>query len=206
MLLKVYNNELSYNDLREVMQVLREGGVIVYPTDSVYAFGCDASNKGAVERICKLRGKDMKHPELSIVCGSISQAKQFTHFSDDTFKLMRQCLPGAFTFILQGNNKLPKLFKHRKTVGVRIPDHDVVRQLLEEYGEPLMTASLRIDSVEDIEYMTDPELIYEKYADEVDIVIDAGIGGTEASTIVDCSGENENGDAVIVRQGVGEIG
>lgn len=201
MLIKVYNNELSIKDLSRIMQVLRNGGVIIYPTDTVYAFGCDANNREAIERICTLRNKDLKKPSLSIICESISQIREYTLFSDDVFKLLKQYLPGPFTFILEGNSHLPRLFKNRKTVGVRMPDNKVVQQIIEEFGAPLMTASLRTDGNDEIEYLTDPELINEKYEADVDLVLDAGIGGTEPSTIIDCT----DAEAVIVRQGVGKI-
>ncbi len=202
MLLKIYDNQLTYSDLREVTQVLRDGGVIVYPTDSVYAFGCDAANKSAVETICRLREKDARNPDLSIVCNSISQVRQYAVFSNNVFKIMRDCLPGPFTFILHGNSSLPKMFRNKRTVGVRVPDHEVVHQILKELDHPMMTASLRIDETEDVEYMTDPELIYEKYANDVNLVLDAGIGQRVASTIIDCTGSL---GIEIVRQGVGEI-
>ncbi len=196
MILKAYNNTLSNTDLNKIVRILQSGGVIIYPTDSVYAFACDASNKNAVEQICRLRHKDVKRPELSLVCSSISQVRSFALFSDDTFKLMRAYLPGPVTFILQGNSKLPKLFKIRKTLGIRIPDHPVVSQIVDNYADPLMTASLRVDDNDDVEYMTDPELMYEKYADEVDLIIDAGIGGTQASKVIDCTGD----EPIIIRE------
>ena len=196
MIVKTYNNELSSVDLNKIIQTLRNGDIIIYPTDSVYAFACDASNKNAVEQICRLRNKDVKRPELSLICSSISQVRTFALFSDDTFKLMRQLLPGAVTFILQGSSKLPKLFKDRKTVGIRISNHPIATQIVTEYAQPLMTASLRVSDNDDVEYMTDPELMDEKYSDDVKLIIDAGIGGTQASKIIDCTSD----EAIVIRE------
>ena len=202
MLLKIYNNLLTPKDMDMVVRTFRVGGIIIYPTDSVYAFGCDANNRKAVERICMLRNKDLKHPMLSIVCGNIAQIREYTLFSDDTYKILKQYLPGPYTFILEGNSRLPKLFRNnRKTVGVRIPNHPVPMQIIENYGTPLMTASLRADLSDDIEYMTDPELMEEKYGDTVDIIIDAGIGNITPSTIIDCTGDEPE----LVRQGMGQL-
>lgn len=195
MLIPIYDHSLRSNDLQRITDCLQHGGVIVYPTDSVYAFGCDAANKNAIEIICRLRNKDMKHPLLSIMCENIAQVRTYALFSDDTFKLMKQYLPGPYTFILEGSSRLPKLFKNRRTVGIRIPANPVAQQLIAEYGNPLMTASLRTQPHDDVEYMTDPELIEERYRDDVSLVLSDGIGGTKPSTIIDCT----NGENVIVR-------
>lgn len=202
MLIKTYNNQLSAKDMETVVRTFRDGGIIIYPTDSVYAFGCDANNRKAVERICMLRHKDLKHPMLSIVCNSIAQIREYTLFSDDTYKILKQYLPGPYTFILEGNSHLPKLFRNnRKTIGVRVPNHPVPMQIIDMYGTPFMTASLRADLNDDIEYMTDPELMEEKYGDLVDIIIDGGIGNTVPSTIIDCTGNEPE----LIRQGMGEL-
>lgn len=200
MIIKAYNNELRPNDVNKIVTCLEKGGIIIYPTDSVYAFGCHPNQRDAIERICRLREKDLKRPLLSLVCSDISQAREYTLFNDQTFKLMRSCLPGPYTFILEGSNHLPKSFKERKTVGIRIPDHRVPNLITQALGMPMMTASLRVPDSDDIEYMTHPELIHEKYGG-VEILIDGGIGGTIPSTIIDCTGD----EPTLVRQGLGDI-
>ena len=202
MLLKAYNNLLSAKDMDTVVRTIWDGGVIIYPTDSVYAFGCDANNRKAVERVCTLREKDLKHPMLSIVCGNIAQVRKYTLFSDATYKLLKHYFPGPYTFILEGNSHLPKLFRNnRRTIGVRIPNHPIPLQIVEHYGAPFVTASLRAEPDDDIEYMTDPELMHEKYGSMVDLIIDGGIGNIVPSTIIDCTGNEPE----LLRQGIGEL-
>lgn len=200
MIIKAYNNQLRSNDLTLIAKTLQKGGVIIYPTDSVYAFACLPEQQNAIERICRLRNIPTKQPKLTLMCQNIAQAREYTLFSDDIFKLIRAHCPGPYTFILQGNSHLPKTFKGRKTVGIRIPDHPVTAAILNEIQSPLMTASLRTPIDNDIEYMTDPELMEEMYHD-IDIIIDAGIGNTTPTTIIDCTEE----DPIILRQGEGQI-
>ena len=200
MIIKAYNNQLRSNDLTLIAKTLQKGGVIIYPTDSVYAFACLPEQQNAIERICRLRNIPTKQPKLTLMCQNIAQAREYTLFSDDIFKLIRAHCPGPYTFILQGNSHLPKTFKGRKTVGIRIPDHPVTAAILNEIQSPLMTASLRTPIDNDIEYMTDPELMAEMYHD-IDIIIDAGIGNTTPTTIIDCTEE----DPIILRQGEGHI-
>lgn len=200
MIIKAYNNQLRSNDLTLIAKTLQKGGVIIYPTDSVYAFACLPEQQNAIERICRLRNIPTKQPKLTLMCQNIAQAREYTLFSDDIFKLIRAHCPGPYTFILQGNSHLPKTFKGRKTVGIRIPDHPVTAAILNEIQSPLMTASLRTPIDNDIEYMTDPELMAEMYHD-IDIIIDAGIGNTTPTTIIDCTEE----DPIILRQGEGQI-
>ena len=195
MILKLYEKNNSRRDIDRIVEILNQGGVIIYPTDTTYAFGCHALK----ERVCDIKGMDTKHHLLSVVAHDISSVSEYVRIDNDTFRLMRDNLPGPFTFILPAGNRLPKIFKNRKEVGIRIPDNNIAREICEALGAPLLSTSLKVDEQEDIEYMTLPELIDEKYADLVDLIIDGGEGDTEQSTIVNCV----NGEPEIVRQGKG---
>lgn len=199
MLLKLYDKNNDPDDIREVVRVFEEGGLVVYPTDTTYAIGCHALKERAIEQICRFKGIDPKKNNLSIICYDLSNISEYAKVDNATFKLMKRNLPGPFTFILNTGNRLPKIFRNRKEVGIRIPDNNIVRELCRALGAPIMTASLPYDEDEDIEYITTPDLIEEKFGFEADLVIDGGIGGVEPSTIVDCTG----GQAEIVRQGKG---
>ncbi|MDR1202898.1 MAG: threonylcarbamoyl-AMP synthase [Tannerellaceae bacterium] len=200
MLIKIYDENPNQREIRKVAEVLREGGLVIYPTDTVYAMGCDAMNVRAVEKICQLKGINPQKSNLSIICYDLSNISEYAKVSNAAFKLMRKNLPGPFTFILPTSSELPKIYKNKKEVGIRVPDNNIVRQLVNELGNPIMTTSIRDDD-EVIEYTTDPELIYEKYENQVDIVIDGGYGGIEPSTVVDCTTD----DFEIIRQGKGEL-
>ena len=182
MLLKLYNNNNSRRDLEHIAEVLNNGGVIIYPTDTTYAIGCHALKERAIERVCEIKGIDTKHHLLSVVSNDISSVSELVRIDNDTFRLMRDNLPGPFTFILPAGNRLPKIFKNRKEVGIRIPDCSITREICEVLGAPLLSTSLKVTENEDTEYMTLPELIDEKYGDRVDLIIDGGEGGTEMST------------------------
>ena len=199
MILKLYkkNNARHAND--RIVEILNQGGVIIYPTDTTYAFGCHALKERAIERVCDIKGMDAKHHLLSVVANDISSVSEYVRIDNDTFRLMRDNLPGPFTFILPAGNRLPKIFKNRKEVGIRIPDNSIVREICEALGAPLLSTSLKVGEHEDIEYMTLPELIDEKWGDRVDLIIDGGEGDTEQSTIVNCV----DGEPEIVRQGKG---
>ena len=201
MLLKLYEKNNSRRDIDRIVDILNQGGVIIYPTDTTYAFGCHALKERAIERVCEIKGLDTKHHLLSVVAHDISSVSEYVRIDNDTFRLMRDNLPGPFTFILPAGNRLPKIFKQRKEVGIRIPDSSIVREICEMLGAPLLSTSLKVSEREDIEYMTLPELIDEKYGDRVDLIIDGGEGGTEQSTIISCM----DGEAEIVRQGKGWI-
>ena len=201
MLLKLYNNNNSRRDLDHIAEVLNNGGVIIYPTDTTYAIGCHALKERAIERVCEIKGIDTKHHLLSVVSHDISSVSELVRIDNDTFRLMRDTLPGPFTFILPAGNRLPKIFKNRKEVGIRIPDCPITREICEVLGAPLLSTSLKVAENEDTEYMTLPELIDEKYGDRVDLIIDGGEGGTEMSTVVSCI----DGELEIVRQGKGWI-
>jgi tRNA threonylcarbamoyl adenosine modification protein (Sua5/YciO/YrdC/YwlC family) len=202
MLLKIYPDNPNYKHISKVVEVLQRGGVIIYPTDTVYGIGCDIHNHKAVERIAHLKGVKPEKAMFSIICHSLSQLSDYTRPIDNrVFKLIKKNLPGPFTFILNANNKVPALFQsNKKTVGIRIPDNSILLEIVREFGSPLLTTSVRDDD-EIIEYTTDPELIHERYKDMVDLVIDGGYGQNIASTVVDCTGD----EPVITRQGMGEL-
>lgn len=200
MLIKLYTDSPNQRVVQKIANALREGGLIIYPTDTVYAIGCDIFHAKAVEKICKLKNEDPRKANLSFVCEDLSQVAEYAKVSTPCFKLMKRNLPGPFTFILDGNNSLPKLFKQKKTVGVRIPDNAIVKAIVHELGNPLMSMTLH-DQDDQIEYTTDPELIDERYGNQVDLVIDGGIGGIQVSTIVDCTQDPPE----ILRQGKGQL-
>lgn len=200
-LIKIYPENPDPRRIQKIVDILRAGGVIIYPTDTIYGMGCDIFNQKAIERVCQIKGvKPQKH-NFSFICYDLSNIAEFTRaLSTPVFKLMKKALPGPFTFILEANNKVPKLLNNKKkTVGIRVPDHPIPRILVKELGQPILTTSIR-DEDDVIEYSTDPELIYEKYKDIVDAVVDGGYGNNVASTVIDCTGE----EIEIVRQGKGD--
>lgn len=199
MLLKLYNKNNNPADLQRVVDLLNDGGLIIYPTDTMYAIGCHGLKERAVERICRLKDIDPKKNNLSIICYDLSSISEYAKVDNATFKLMRRNLPGPFTFILNGTTRLPKIFRNRKEVGIRMPDNPIIREIARLLDAPIMTTTLPHDEDEDIEYVTDPELIDEKWGDTVDLIIDGGIGNMEGSTVVDCT----QGEAEIIRQGTG---
>ena len=200
MLLRIYNENPNEKHIRQIVDLLENGAIIIYPTDTVYAMGCDIKASKSIERIARLKGLNPSNPDLSLIFHDMSQLSEYTIIRDNNiFKLLKRNLPGPFTFIVQANNQIPKLFKNKKkTVGIRIPDNNIVLELVRELGRPIITTSIP-DPDEIIEYTTDPELIHEKYSDFADAVIDGGYGNNEASTIVDCTGN----EIEIVRQGLG---
>jgi tRNA threonylcarbamoyl adenosine modification protein (Sua5/YciO/YrdC/YwlC family) len=200
MLIKLYETNPNPKEINKVVGILKEGGIIIYPTDTVYAIGCDALNVRAVEGICKIKGINPQKTNLSIICSDLTHISEYAKVNNAVFKLMKRNLPGAFTFLLPATSKLPKIYKNRKEVGIRVPDNNIIRTLVNELGNPILTTSVR-DKDDIVEYSTDPELIEEEYATLVDAVIDGGYGGIEPSTVVDCTGE----DIEIIRQGKGEL-
>ena len=200
MLVKLYEKNTNQRDLDKVIEILREGGIIIYPTDTVYAMGCDALNVRAIENICKIKGLNPAKNRLSIVCHDLSNISEYAKVSNAIFKIMKRNLPGPFTFILNATNNLPKIFKNRKEVGIRIPNNIITLTLVKELGNHLLTTSVR-DKDQWGEYSVDPELIEEEYGDVVDAIIDGGYGGLEPSTVVNCT----NDEIEIVRQGKGEL-
>jgi tRNA threonylcarbamoyl adenosine modification protein (Sua5/YciO/YrdC/YwlC family) len=202
MLIRIYNDNPNHKKIRQVVDLLEYGGIIIYPTDSVYAMGCDIKATRSIEKIARFKGLNPKNPDLSLIFHDMSQLSEYTIIRDNTvFKLLKRNLPGPFTFIVQANNQIPKLFKNKKkTVGIGIPHNNIVLELVKELGRPIITTSIH-DPDELIEYTTDPELIYEKFRDFTDAVIDGGFGNNEPSTIIDCTGE----EIEIVRQGLGVV-
>lgn len=204
---KLYAKNPNVRILQEIAQTVRDGGIVIYPTDSVYAIGCNALNQHAVERIYQYRKEEQKEGHLSIICRDISQAAEYVRISDRQFKVMRKHLPGPFTFILEAGLKLPKVFRSRKTVGIRIPYQPILHALLEELDAPLLTTSLKapvdddVDPDEAVSYLTDPFLIEEAFQNQADILIDGGYGEEMPSTVVDLMGDEPE----IVRQGAGVL-
>jgi len=189
MLLKLYEESPSPRHIKKVAEVLAGGGVVIYPTDTIYALGCDLHNMKAIDRLARIKGIRKEDAQFSFICHDLSQLSDYTRpLSNDLFRLMRSLLPGPYTFILEASNNVPKIVQRkRKQVGIRIPDNAIARAIVEELGHPIMSTSVH-DPDEVIEYTTDPELIYEKYQQLVDIVIDGGIGDNQPSTIIDCTG------------------
>ncbi len=202
MLLKIFPDNPDPRKILTILECLRGGGVIIYPTDTVYTMGCDIFQIKAVERVAAIKGMKAEKANFSMVCSDLSHIADYTRpFNTEVYKLMKKALPGPFTFILDASNKVPKLFQSRKkTIGIRVPDNSICKQIVEEYGNPLISTSI-YDEDEILEYTTDPELIHEKYFNMVDIVIDGGYGGNIASTVVDCTSD----EIEIIRQGKGDL-
>lgn len=200
MLIKIYNENPNPRELEKVVSVLKDGGIVIYPTDTLYGMGCDALNVRAVEAICALKGINPQKSNLSIICNDLSNISEYAKVNTPTFKLMRKNLPGPFTFILPTTSSLPKIYKNKKTVGIRVPDNSIIREIVEMLGNPVLNTTVK-DEDEEMEYTTDPELIHEKWGDVADIVIDGGFGGIEPSTVVDCTGDEPE----IIRQGKGVL-
>ncbi len=200
--LQVHPLNPQMNRIAEVVQCLKRGGLIIYPTDTVYGLGCDLTNKGAIEKLCRLKGIKPEKINLSFICYDLSHISEFVKNLDtSSFKALKKNLPGPFTFILEASSTVPKsLIAKKKTVGIRIPNHEVPRQIVKELGHPLISSSIK-DEDDIIEYTTDPELIYEKYKNLVDVVIDSGNSGNIPSTIIDVT----SGNFDIIRQGLGEF-
>ncbi len=202
MLVKIYKENPNSREIQKVANILRNGGVIIYPTDTVYGVGCDITNARAVERVARIKKVTVEKSNFSFMCSDLSHLSDYCKpMPNQTFKLIKHYLPGPYTFILNANNNVPKYFKgKRKTVGIRIPDHAVILAIIKELGNPILSTSVHDDD-EIIDYTTDPELIHEKFRDLVDLVIDCGYGGNNPSTVVDCTGDAP----VVIRQGKGEF-
>lgn len=199
--LKIYEDNPNEAAIKKVVEVLKNGGVIIYPTDTVYGLGCDITNTKALERVAKLKGIKLEKANLSFICYNLSHISDYVKQIDTaTFKLLKRALPGPYTFILPGNNDLPKVFKNKKTVGIRVPDNSIIRAIIKELGNPIISTSIH-DEDEIIEYSTDPELIFEKWQNKVDMVIDGGYGDNIPSTIIDLSGNEPE----IIREGKGSL-
>lgn len=197
MIIEIHPKNPDSRKIAQIVKTLRRGGVIIYPTDTIYAFGCDINNPKAIAKICRIKGIDPKKSNLSFICSNLSEVSNFVLPIDNViFRDMKANLPGAFTYILKANNTVPKLFKNRKkTVGIRIPDNNIALMLVEELGNPILSTSIKNDDDDILEYYTDPIDIAEKYGNLVDIVIDGGIGGQDGSTVIDCT----SGNLVVIR-------
>nr|WP_299485535.1 L-threonylcarbamoyladenylate synthase [uncultured Allomuricauda sp.] len=200
-LIKLFEENPNPRQIEKIGAILRKGGLIIYPTDTVYGLGCDITNSKALQKIARIKGIKLEKANWSFVCPDLSNLSDFVRQIDTaTFKILKRALPGPYTFILPGNNNLPKDFKKKKTVGIRVPDNAIVSALVTELGNPIVSTSIR-DEDDILEYTTDPELIYEKWQNLVDVVVDGGYGGNVASTVVDLS----NGYPEVVSEGKGSI-
>lgn len=199
--IKIYEDKPSEAAIAKVVKVLKDGGLVIYPTDTVYGLGCDITNSRALERIAKIKGIKLEKANFSFVCSGLSNLSDYVRQIDtSTFKILKRALPGAYTFILPGNNSLPKEFKKKTTVGIRVPDNAIALEIVKQLGNPIVSTSI-YDEDDVIEYTTDPELIFEKWQNIVDMVIDGGYGDNQPSTIINLSGY----EPVIVREGKGDI-
>ncbi|MDP4952506.1 MAG: L-threonylcarbamoyladenylate synthase [Flavobacteriales bacterium] len=202
MLIDIHQENPDERKIQQVVEVLKKGGVIIYPTDSVYSLGCALSHTKAIERVAQIKGIKPEKANFSIVCEDLSQLSRYAKQVDtNIYKLMKRALPGPYTFILNASNLVPKIFKSKKkTIGIRVPDHLIPQRIVEVLGEPIIATSVHADD-EILEYITDPELIHEKYEKIVDLVVNSGMGNIHASTIFDCT----SGEPELVREGIGPI-
>lgn len=199
--IKIYPDNPNEKEIQKVVKILKEGGLVIYPTDTVYGLGCDITNTKALERIAKIKGIKLEKANFSFVCNDLSNISDYVKSLDtSSFKILKRALPGPYTFILEGNNNLPKEFKKKKTVGIRVPDNNIALELVKQLGNPIVSTSI-YDDDELIEYTTDPELIFEKWQNKVDAVIDGGYGDNTASTIIDLTGNEPE----VIREGKGSI-
>lgn len=198
--IKIYEDKPSEAAIAKVVKILKEGGLVIYPTDTVYGLGCDITNSRALEKIAKIKGIKLEKANWSFICHDLSNLSDYVRQIDTaTFKILKRTLPGPYTFILPGNNNLPKEFKKKKTVGIRVPDNAIILEMVRQLGNPIVSTSIRDDD-DVIEYTTDPELIFEKWQNLVDVVIDGGYGDNVGSTIIDLS----DYEPVVVREGKGD--
>ena len=202
MLIRIYEENPSHKHILQVVNALRKGGIVIYPTDTVYALGCDINNHKAIEKLARIKGIDYKKAQFSFICHDLSSLSEYSKpLSNSIFKTMKRNLPGPFTFILNASKKVPKILQSKKkTVGIRVPNNNIIREIVKELGNPILTTSIR-DNDDIIEYLTDPELIHEKYENIAEIVVDGGYGNTTASTIIDCT----NDEIEIIREGVEDL-
>jgi len=199
--IKIYPDNPNEKEIQKVVKILKDGGLVIYPTDTVYGLGCDITNTKALERIAKIKGIKLEKANFSFVCNDLSNISDYVKSLDtSSFKILKRALPGPYTFILEGNNNLPKEFKKKKTVGIRVPDNSIALELVKQLGNPIVSTSI-YDDDELIEYTTDPELIFEKWQNKVDVVIDGGYGDNTASTIIDLTGSEPE----VIREGKGSI-
>jgi tRNA threonylcarbamoyl adenosine modification protein (Sua5/YciO/YrdC/YwlC family) len=198
--IKLYNENPNPKEIAKVVKVLQSGGLVIYPTDTIYGLGCDITKTKSLEKIAKIKGVQLEKANLSFICNDLSHLSDYVKQLDSaTFKILKRALPGPYTFILPGSNNLPKVFKKKKTVGIRIPDNNIIRTLVTELGNPIVSTSIR-DEDDVLEYTTDPELIFEKWQGLVDVVIDGGYGDNEPSTVIDLTEE-----PAVIREGKGSL-
>ncbi|KQB40766.1 threonylcarbamoyl-AMP synthase [Flavobacterium sp. L1I52] len=199
--IKIYEDKPSEAAIAKVVKVLKDGGLVIYPTDTVYGLGCDITNSRALERIAKIKGVKLEKAKFSFICHDLSNLSDYVKQIDtSTFKILKRALPGPYTFILPGNNNLPREFKKKTTVGIRVPNNNITLEIVRQLGNPIVTMSIR-DEDDVVEYTTDPELIFEKWQNLVDMVIDGGYGDNVASTIIDLSGHEPE----VIREGKGDL-
>jgi tRNA threonylcarbamoyl adenosine modification protein (Sua5/YciO/YrdC/YwlC family) len=199
--IKIYENNPNEFAIKKVVEVLKNGGLVIYPTDTVYGLGCDITNTKALERIAKIKGVKLEKANFSFICSDLSHISDYIKQIDtSTFKILKRALPGPYTFILPGNNNLPKEFKKKTTVGIRVPDNAIALEIVRQLGNPIVSTSIH-DEDAVLEYSTDPELIFEKWQNLVDMVIDGGYGDNIGSTIIDLSGF----EPVVIREGKGSL-
>lgn len=202
MLRKIYNENPNARDISFVVEILKKGGIIIYPTDTVYGIGCDIHNKAAVEKVARIKNVKLEKANFSIICSDLSHLSDYARQVENSiFKMMKRLLPGPYTFILDASHKVPRFFtEKKKTIGIRIPDNNIILEIVRELGNPVLTTSVHSEN-DLFEEITDPELIHERYGNLVDLVIDGGTGGTILSTVIDCTGN----EPVVTRQGAGEV-
>jgi tRNA threonylcarbamoyl adenosine modification protein (Sua5/YciO/YrdC/YwlC family) len=199
--IRIYNDNPNQAAIDKVVAILKRGGLVIYPTDTVYGLGCDISNNKALEKIAQIKGVKLQKAKFSFICNNLSHLSDYVKQIDSTtFKILKKALPGPYTFILPGSNNLPKVFKKKKAVGIRIPDNNITRTIVEGLGNPIVTTSIRDDD-EVLEYTTDPELIFEKWGNLVDVVINGGYGDNQASTVIDFT----EGYPEVIREGKGNL-
>ena len=200
-LIKIYEENPNPKEIAKVVDVLKKGGLIIYPTDTVYGLGCDITNNSALEKIAKIKGVKLEKANFSFICEDLSNLSEYAkQINNSTFKLLKRNLPGPYTFILPGSNNLPTVFKKKKTVGIRVPDNKICQAIVNKLGNPIVSTSIKDDD-EIIEYTTDPELIAEKWDKLVDIVVDGGYGDNVASTVIDLT----EGEPEVIREGKGDL-
>jgi tRNA threonylcarbamoyl adenosine modification protein (Sua5/YciO/YrdC/YwlC family) len=202
-LLRINEENIRFEDIQTITTCLKNGGVIIYPTDTVYALGCDIHSMKALEKICKLKGIKLEKANFSFVCSDLSHLSSYTRaIPNQVFRVMKRALPGPYTFILEANNEVPKLLKqNKKTIGIRVPDNQICKAIVEGLGNPIISTSLHDNSDDILEYFSDPEVIHRQYGEIVDVVVDGGFGNIHPSTIIDCSGD----DMLVVREGMGSL-
>ncbi len=200
MLIHIHPDNPQPRNIQTVVETLRNGGIIIYPTDTIYGLGCDIYNAKAIERICRIKNLDPRKANFSFVCSDLSHLSDYAKSIDTPiFRILKHSLPGAYTFILPASKEVPKLLKSKKdTVGIRVPEHRITQMIIKELGHPIMSVSLPMEA--DVEYYTDPEMIHDAFENLVDIVVDGGIGGTIPSTVIDCS----SGVPILIREGAGD--